>query len=300
MKKCPKCNAKIIDTAKFCSICGESIRKYEETMGAKFCPECGTKIFAGDYCSECGFKINATESIFGNSDIFSDNWLKDIEVSTYRDVAKAEEARRAEEVRKAEAAFRAELANCYLGVTITFGSYIQNGTKQPIEWIVLAKEYGKVLLISKHILEEKPYNTDWVDVTWETCTVRKWLNSDFVKKAFTDSEQQKIKMVNVYTTGNPLNGTRGGNGTSDKVFLLSLNEAEQYFSYNNKRKAFTAYPAKYDFSSDSDGYGRWWLRSPGSHQDTAAYVSSDGTVSQSGGNVHGVCVGVRPVLWISI
>lgn len=61
---------------------------------------------------------------------------------------------------------------------ITFGKY---------EWIVLKKETGKLLIITKNVIETKEYNEAREDVTWETCTLRKWLNEDFYGK-FTPTE----------------------------------------------------------------------------------------------------------------
>ena len=50
MKQCPKCQANISDTAKFCMECGASLIAKcarcgaELPNGAKFCLECGEKI----------------------------------------------------------------------------------------------------------------------------------------------------------------------------------------------------------------------------------------------------------------
>ena len=60
MKTCPKCQAMISDTAKFCVKCGFNIKKYEEenVQQEYFCPECGTKFSGGAFCPECGTSIN--------------------------------------------------------------------------------------------------------------------------------------------------------------------------------------------------------------------------------------------------
>ena len=60
--------------------------------------------------------------------------------------------------------------------TITFGS---DSNSDPIEWIVLEKEGNKALLLSKYLLAAYEYDDD-VDNTWENCTCRSWLNSDFI------------------------------------------------------------------------------------------------------------------------
>jgi membrane protease subunit (stomatin/prohibitin family) len=50
---CPKCNAAVSKTAKFCPECGQKI----ETSATKFCSECGAKIEVNaKFCPECGAK----------------------------------------------------------------------------------------------------------------------------------------------------------------------------------------------------------------------------------------------------
>ena len=69
------------------------------------------------------------------------------------------------------------------GDIITFGKYEQDNKKsngkEDIEWIVLAREGNKVLVLSRYALASKPYNNKKTDVTWETCSLRKWLDKDF-------------------------------------------------------------------------------------------------------------------------
>lgn len=114
------------------------------------------------------------------------------------------------------------------GDTITFGRYPQDfeGTIEPIEWIVLDKQDDKVLIISKFGLDAKPYNDVWTDVTWETCSLRSWLNKDFIKKAFSTEEQKIILDTVVVNDDNPIYSKEdnydvhieGGNDTIDKAF----------------------------------------------------------------------------------
>lgn len=61
MKQCPKCEASISDTAKFCVKCGCNIKKYEEEhadVQEISCPDCGTKFSGGSFCPECGYNVN--------------------------------------------------------------------------------------------------------------------------------------------------------------------------------------------------------------------------------------------------
>lgn len=108
----------------------------------------------------------------------------------------------------------------------------------PIEWLVLARDGNKALLISRYWLDAQPYNTDHTSVTWETCTLRTWLNVTFYNKAFSSDEQAAILTTSVdngKNQGYSKWSTSGGNNTEDKVFLLSYAEANKYFgvTYDN-------------------------------------------------------------------
>ena len=89
-----------------------------------------------------------------------------------------------------------QCADAQVGDTVLFGTYEQddktNNGSEDIEWFVLAKEEDRVLLLSRYALEGQPFNADSTDTTWETCSLRKWLNSDFLTTAFDQNEQQKI------------------------------------------------------------------------------------------------------------
>lgn len=120
------------------------------------------------------------------------------------------------------------------GRYVTLGTYPQSANGDdltPIEWRVLARDGNKALLISRYGLDVQPYNSEKTDVTWETCTLRTWLNNTFFNKAFTSAEQATILTTTVYnfwTEGNTEWESGGGNTTQDRIFLLSYEEANQY------------------------------------------------------------------------
>ena len=93
------------------------------------------------------------------------------------------------------------------GDVVVFGKYEQDNKKsngkEDIEWIVLAREGSKVLVISRYALACKPYNNKKTDVTWETCSLRKWLNNDFYESAFDEEEKNYIIKTNVPADKNP-------------------------------------------------------------------------------------------------
>lgn len=207
------------------------------------------------------------------------------------------------------------IKNIKVGDTYKFGSYEQDNEtsngKEEIEWIVLDKDGMSVLLISKYALDCQPYNTTETSVTWETCSMRKWLNGTFLNSAFSESESAMIPAVTVSDDNNPKYGTSPGNCTTDQVFLLSITEAEKYFSTNSSRLCQgTAYcyaqkSLKGAFKV-SDGNMWWWLRSPGAKSNFAAIVIGDskidpeGSIMIGGDRVKWSSYAVRPALWINL
>lgn len=216
------------------------------------------------------------------------------------------------------AAAAARDAKFAVGNYVTFGTYPQTkagNDATPIEWLVLARDGDKALLISRYALDAQPYNKDYTSVTWETCTLRTWLNGTFYNKAFSSAEQAAILTTNVDNSKNQCYSgwsTSGGNNTQDKVFLLSYAEANKYFgvTYDNSsntksRVAPTAYAIaqgawtdSFDKTADRADAGHWWLRSPGNYRDYAASVYTNGSLF--GANVDANSGSVRPALWVNI
>ena len=202
------------------------------------------------------------------------------------------------------------------GDTVYFGKYEQDGNtengKEKIEWQILEKKGNKALLISKKVLDIQPYNKELKDITWEKCTLRKWINKDFIKEAFNDKESKKIQNSKIKNKDNKEHGTKGGKDTTDKVFLLSIDEAYKYYKTEEKIKAeITNYgikriakmwgeaekDVKEEYFSENNNWG-YWLRSPGGFQSLAAFVGGNGVVGEVGDLVDGGHGGVRPALWV--
>ena len=192
-----------------------------------------------------------------------------------------------------------------VGDVYKFGSYEQDNNKsngqEDIEWLVLEKDGTKILVVSKYALDCKPYNTSYTDVTWETCTLRKWLNNDFLGSAFSANEKAMIPTVTVSADKNPDYSTNPGNATQDQVFLLSITEVNKYFSSDSARQCEPTDFAVANGAWESDSGNCWlWLRSPGNYQDTAAIVDYFGDVFESGNSVDDDTNAVRPALWIDL
>ena len=189
-----------------------------------------------------------------------------------------------------------------VGETIEFGNYPQDkdGTEKPIEWIVMKKEGNQVLLLSKYVLDAKPYNEEFEDVTWETSDIRQWLNNEFYTTAFNKTEKAKIQTSLIKNEDNSEYGTSGGNDTEDKVFLLSEKEAETLFSDEEERIAKATEYAEKSGVYDEEKGAWWWLRSPGFGSRGAAEVDSDGWVYRVGNLVYIRPDGVRPALYLNL
>ena len=198
---------------------------------------------------------------------------------------------------------RAGFVNVKVGDIITFGNYWQgkdkSAGKQPVEWQVLDVKDGKALVISKYCLINHRYNEEYTYVTWETCTLRKWLNDTFIKDIFSAEEMKAVTLSDVSADKNPNYYTNQGNDTKDKLFLLSIKEVEQYFVSNEKR---LCKPTKYDNGAyeHSCEYDWWWLRSAGHYGDCAVSVGYDGSVNYTGGNVYHCHSSVRPAFWVNL
>ena len=202
-----------------------------------------------------------------------------------------------------------------VGDIIEFGAYEQDNDtsngKEPIEWRVLAKEDNKILVISKYALDAKPYNTEWENVTWETCTLRTWLNETFLNEAFSGEEQSMIQTTEVSADKNPDYSTDPGNATNDKIFVLSVNEANEYFASDEARMCVPTAYAIANGAGTSDNCkdkckvegaatGWWWLRSPGINPDGAVRVDYDGGVGSNGTAVDDVYYCARPAMWMDL
>ena len=203
----------------------------------------------------------------------------------------------------------AALSEAEIGSYVFFGSYEQDNDtsngKEDIEWIVLAKEDNRALVISRYVLDCRLYDPSMSEVTWETCALREWLNGPFLD-AFSAEEQNSILDTTVTADRNPSFGTPPGNDVTDKVFLLSITEVNRYFDSDKARKCEPTDYAKAQgvwISSSRFTGGEaaiWWLRSPGHLSDHAAIVLYDGAVNIEGRGVFNILGGVRPALWIDL
>ena len=192
-----------------------------------------------------------------------------------------------------------------VGDTVTFGHYeqdniITNG-KELIAWRVLAIEDGKALLISVSNLDCQPYNNEYKSVTWETCSLRGWLNNSFLNAAFSQAQRDAIVTTRLMNDKNSHYGTSGGKVTWDRVFLLSETEVNRLFSNESDSIARnTPYAIARGASTKGTEANLWWLRSPGKNNKFAYFVNYRGAIYLDGASVNYEYAAVRPVLFIDL
>ena len=207
---------------------------------------------------------------------------------------------------------------------VTFGNYWQESVaetasaeKQPIKWRVLSVEGNDAFLLADEGLDNKPYHGEMTETSWENCSLRAWLNDTFMRDAFTEEEQDAIKITTVSNSNkdNPDESidSDGGADTQDRIYLLSAAEAantaygfdDRFYGMSRTREAKTTAYA-YDqgaFASwieEIDDNGKWWLRSPGFDINEAAYVSEYGGGEYYGTNVTEDSFTVRPVIHLDM
>ena len=218
---------------------------------------------------------------------------------------------------------------------VYFGNYYQsNGsTKDPVKWRVLSSGNQQLFLLSDQNLEVCQYHTERDYVTWDTSTIRSWLNGygassntggssgidyagdNFLDAAFSDKEQVAIATTTVVNDDNKDDNYstdgEGGNNTTDRIFLLSIDEALdlRYFpkGSNNRYATNTLYVAEGGrletyMNGEDDGYlDNWWLRSPGVRPVDACGVRADGRISGYGSrDVNRPSGSLRPVIWVTM
>ena len=192
-----------------------------------------------------------------------------------------------------------------VGDFIELGVYEQNNRsndgKEVIEWMVLAKEGDKALLISRYALDCRVYNDTWVPITWPYSTLRKWLNDTFYSDVFSKEERQLIAETNVTADNNPEFNVFSGSDSVDKIFLLSIREANRYFdSVRSRRCEPSAYTRSRGMNTTETGYCWWWLRTPGHDSTYAASVDQYGNVNNKGDQLINDGMAIRPAMWIDL
>lgn len=208
---------------------------------------------------------------------------------------------------------QAFLGGADVGDTVTFGTYEQNNNysdgNENIEWVVIDKQEDKIMVVSKYIIAGQPFNTtNEGHISWENCTLRKWLNNDFLNEAFSDAEKKLITDTTIFSTEYLAHSTTDYS-TTDKIFLLSENERNMLSSVDALKGIVTeSVIALFSDAANSDVANinpsnfepLWWLRTTWEDADDSCAsvvcrVDYDGWIYAVEENA-----GVRPAMWISL
>lgn len=177
-----------------------------------------------------------------------------------------------------------------------------------IRWKVLQNDGSTLFVVADKGLDCKRYNEEDESVTWENCTIRKWLNNDFFYLAFNSSEKGAIVEQIVVNEDNLDYGTEGGNDTLDNVYLLSFGEVtnpiygfcEKYYMFSSSRCFESSDYAHMRGGNINVGNCDWWLRSPGFNTYNVVGVDYCGHIARRGDSVNAEYYAVAPALHINL
>ncbi len=188
--------------------------------------------------------------------------------------------------------------------TVKFGRWdqVDNNAFDDIEWLVVKKEKGKALLLSKYCLEKLKFHKSNRDkkLTWATSDLRKILNTTFYDRAFNDEEKTNILNTEVSLDGK----IYSDNTVTDKVFILSESELFHYCGnfYESKNK-FESAGTPVANTMGTFSVNSYWLRTPGGlsndfYKDFKIFDFAAITI----GTTPSIDVewenGVRPAIWV--
>ena len=188
--------------------------------------------------------------------------------------------------------------------TLFFGRYEQDNDPEngpePVEWLILDRQDGRALLLSRFALEAHRFHTRDVKVQWDKCQLREWMGTEMFSALFTPEEQEAVLLTHLTAEKHPRFHTDPGGDTDDRIFLLSIQEVEKYFPDQASR---TVQPTPYARLTthahvEKNGNTGWWLRTTGHSADDEARVSSIGKFINF--QVNWRFDTVRPALWVDL
>lgn len=196
---------------------------------------------------------------------------------------------------------------------------------EPVKWRVLEADdaTATALVVSDVALDGQKFNHTSSSATWETCTLRGWLQRMFLSSCLTTAEQGAVVQQELANIGNSTYGTSGGANTADAIFLLA--ESDVWSGEGAMRHGFATSGGAYDearrcrtsdyahamgasralpptaggpdyYSGNCD----WWLRTRGRYENYACFTLSSGKVNCFGDDQNRDNNAVRPAMRISL
>ena len=200
-----------------------------------------------------------------------------------------------------------------IGSTVEFAGY---------EWRVLDVQGNRALIITENIVITRAFHETAEDVTWATSDIRQYLNGEFFD-SFSATDHARIAETTLANNDNEWLGTPAGASTTDKIFLLSIEEVVQHFGDSGMFESGIDPNARTQgFIFDPDIFGIygwgihdqysnariaaneagevlwWWLRSPGMSTHNVAGVFYEGYLLLNNILATSITGGVRPALWL--
>lgn len=172
----------------------------------------------------------------------------------------------------------AALAKTKVGSDLKFGQY---------KWKVLERKDGNVRLIaadigSSHLFYRVVFNRLPEETTWESSSLRAWLNTEILEEIFTDNQRDRLMLQVSESSENSRYGTKYAGETEDYLTILSAEDIES---------------ERYAQSINELGHD-YWLRTPGSTMESASYLNSDHEIRYYGVPVNDESMMVRPVILV--
>ena len=164
------------------------------------------------------------------------------------------------------------------GNTVEYGRL--NGA--PIRWRILEEDGRSRLLFAEAPVAFLPYNRERDHANWSECSLRRWLNKEFMEQCFTLPERMEILLTPVSNDSEERWKVENGPNTRDKAFVFNWPELEHYFPTQAERAC-----------------GQWyWLRGLGWSMLSPMAIFTDGTLYEYGVNKNSDEIGVRPAMWV--
>ena len=187
----------------------------------------------------------------------------------------------------------------------------------PIKWRILKQTGDKAVLLADRMPDTCPFNDIYKDTSWSDCSLRQWLNGEFLSRAFTEQERSAIEETDVKNAPNYFFGTDCGPDTQDRVFILSNKEvfasplATDYGFYAGsgiddaaRRFRSTLYAkCRGAWWSSVEGYrgnSFWFMRTNGYTPSSITYICDFGYLYNQGTAVTCDDAAVLPALTIDL
>lgn len=201
---------------------------------------------------------------------------------------------------------RVEMNTCD---TVYFGNYWQEDTngdgvadqndeKTPIRWRILSRNGNDAYVMADQVLDCKKYHEIDESVTWETSTLRKWLNGEFYNTAFTVEEQEAVLEQTLENVDNEKYATEN---EEDMVYLPSYDDVvnDDYGFLGDQARI--GKNTAYAMASGGEANSWWWIFPSGSSTAESAAVNPNGDVMGYGAHSAYRCIyGVRPALHLDL